>query len=220
VSVFRLRLDQQDPVGEPHPLEDTSFSGLAAADGLLVYTDTSASISHWSPERGVTPIDSVSDEPWSPIAGGSDLTAFWSRMSDDQRLRIVDVRADRVVAEIPTAPGTPGDIVEGCFSPDHRHLAVRHVDQEAMNERDLDDDLFVAFEPRISLLDLSRPDEPPVELDVGAQVTGMTWTEPTVLLAATPDQLLAIDVTSGTSEPMAELAGADGWSVTSDGPGC
>ncbi|MDY7102710.1 MAG: hypothetical protein S0880_16130 [Actinomycetota bacterium] len=220
LDVIRLWPGREEILGERYPVPDASPSPAAAADGLITYPNDDAPIMYWSPAGGAAPIEGLGDGPWIPGAARGDLAAFWSPGQPDRPILVIDVRADQVVAELTEPPGTRGDLVGGCFAPDQRRLAVRHVDQATIDAAS-DGDVFVlTFEARISVLDIARPDEPATEVEFDAQVTGMTWISPTALVAATPDELLVVDVTTGVQTMVAELAGAEAWLVDADGLGC
>ncbi|MDY7102709.1 MAG: hypothetical protein S0880_16125 [Actinomycetota bacterium] len=221
-SLIRLSARGEELFGAQSRLDGTSALASAIADGLLVYPESGTGLSYWSPERGSAPLESLSDGSWALLGVQGDLAAFWTDARSGRRFRIVDARADRIVAEIADPPGTAENAFDGCFGPDRRHLAVRHLDLEASNPAGRDDDLVVlwAYEPRVSVLDLARPDEPATEIDLGAPVTDLAWISPTGLIAATPEQLVLVDVATSEQTAIAELAGAEAWLVHADGPGC
>ncbi|MDY7102708.1 MAG: hypothetical protein S0880_16120 [Actinomycetota bacterium] len=208
VSLRQIGLPGGELLVARQPMVDT-VAPAPVADGLLSYDGTTTG--YWSPDGGLTPLTSLTDGPWNPGPAGGDL-ALVGR-SEDRRLRVIDVRADAVVAELVA----PDDLAAACFAPDQGLVALRHLGTEADGNTGSFADLFA---PRITVVDLASPEPEPVEITFDAPVTAMTWVSPTRFVAATPEQLVAVDVTTGEQVPVAELAGAEAWLVTADGPGC
>lgn len=208
ISLVRLSFRDEDVVaGEPLPVE-LPWWPVPVAGGVVRTSEAGAE--YQAADGRSTPLTSLGDGPWFAVAGGGDLAAAVSEAGGG--LRVVDVRADTIVAEAPP----PDSLLGICFAPDQRYLALRHF---RLTDDGPTPQGLPAVASHVTVLDLSRPDPEPNVIELGEPVTDITWTSGSELVVSTPEHLLAVDVATGASQPFAEVAGADRWLVASEG-GC
>lgn len=203
-----------DGTPETFAVEGLATASAGVAAGVVGHPDgAGGGLVHWAPGRPPVPLTSVVGDELAVLAAVGDLLAVADRSA--RLVVVVDVRTDRRVAEIPMANALP----TACFSPDGRRLALRRlfVPAEIGPSEPLE-----GAEPRRQVTVADLGSEPPALRSHGASgdIVDMTWTANDELVLVTEREVLAVGVPAMTARPVAELAGADDWWVTSEAATC
>ncbi|MDY7102712.1 MAG: hypothetical protein S0880_16140 [Actinomycetota bacterium] len=211
-SAQRLTFGDDDSVTAEAVL---TFTGLPypvpVGDGLV--RATGGGVLYWTDTYGEVPLTALGDGSWLPALAWGDVAVFGDEQGD--AVRVVDVRTDTLLAEHPTDADGWENLLGLCVDRGGHRLALRH----AVAEVDWSSGGYPLAATFVTLVDLASPSEPRV-VELGEPVTGLVWTSADQLVAATPAHLLAVDVATGESRPIAEVAGADLWHVSASGAVC